>query len=185
MQKKSYLKKLQYGPPANLELLDQLWRGIIVYGSGAFVAGDDYGENEGQDVGAANEDEFQATPNSTRSQRSKRSLGSTQSTLSSPVKKNKSPMVKIVKEIAHTFKEYVTINNQVIQKRSTQKEAFSVGRCQQLAFECGVERTVESVYAMSKLFQTEYQREFFCGPLITPELRLSYFNKLCRDNNLE
>jgi len=107
-----------------LELLDQLWRGITVDGSGAFVAGDDYGENEGQDVGAANEDEFQATPNSTRGQRSKRSLGSTQSTLSSPVKKSKSPMVKIVKEIAHTFKEYVTINNQVIQKCSTQKEAF-------------------------------------------------------------
>ena len=88
------------------------------------MAGDDYGENEGQDVGSANEDEFQATPNSTRGQRSKRSMGSTQSTLSSPVKKSKSPMVKIVKEIAHTFKEYVTINNQVIQKCSTQKEAF-------------------------------------------------------------
>jgi len=168
-----------------LELLDQLWRGITVDGSGSFVAGDDYGENEGQDVGAANEDEFQATPNSTSSQRSKRSFGSTQSTLSSPVKKSKSLMVKIVKEIAHTFKEYVTVNNQVIQKRSTQKEAFSVGRCQQLAFECGVERTVESVYAMSKLFQTEYQREFFCGPLLTPELRLSYFKKWCRDNNLD
>ena len=52
MQKKPYLKKLQYGPLANLELLDQLlldqlWRGVTVDGSGAFVAGDDYGENEG------------------------------------------------------------------------------------------------------------------------------------------
>jgi len=47
VQKKPYLKKLQYGPPANLELLDQLWRGVTVDGSGAFVAGDDYGENEG------------------------------------------------------------------------------------------------------------------------------------------
>ena len=58
MQKKPYLKKLQYGPPANLELLDQLWRGITVDGSGSFVAGDDYGGNEGEDVGAADEDEF-------------------------------------------------------------------------------------------------------------------------------
>ncbi|CAO2148280.1 unnamed protein product [Urochloa humidicola] len=184
-QKKPYLKKLLYGPPANLELLEQLWRGLTVDGSTAFVPGDDYGENEGQDVEAADEDEFEATPRNTNSQKSKRSFASTQSTLSSPVKKSKSPMVKIVKEISHSFKESVKVNNMVIQKRATQKEAFSVGRCQQLAFECGVERTAESVYAMSKMFETEYQREFFCGPLLTPDLRLSYFKKWCRDNNLE
>ncbi|KAI4973305.1 hypothetical protein ZWY2020_029013 [Hordeum vulgare] len=52
------------------------------------------------------------------------------------------------------------------------------------AFECGIEQTVDSVYAMSKMFETEYQREFFCG-LLTHELRLGYFKKWCRDNNLE
>ncbi|CAN6198172.1 unnamed protein product [Urochloa humidicola] len=126
-QKKPYLKKLLYGPPANLELLEQLWRGLTVDGSTAFVPGDDYGENEGQDVEAADEDEFEATPRNTNSQKSKRSFASTQSTLSSPVKKSKSPMVKIVKEISHSFKESVKVNNMVIQKRATQKEAFSVG----------------------------------------------------------
>ncbi|CAL4918055.1 unnamed protein product [Urochloa decumbens] len=184
-EKKPYLKKLLYGPPANLELLEQLWRGLTVDGSTAFVPGDDYGENEGRDVEAADEDEFEATPRNTSNQKSKRPFASTQSTLSSPVKKSKSPMVKIVKEIAHSFKESVKVNNMVIQKCATHKEAFSVGRCQELAFECGVERTAESVYAMSKIFETEYQREFFCGPLLTPELRLSYFKKWCRDNNLE
>ena len=29
------------------------------------------------------------------------------------------------------------------------------------------------------------RRRFFCGPLLTPDLRLSYFKKWCRDNNLE
>ncbi|CAL5059653.1 unnamed protein product [Urochloa decumbens] len=183
--KKPYLKKLLYGPPANLELLEQLWRGLTVDGSTAFVPGDDYGENEGRDVEAVDEDEFEATPRNTSNQKSKRAFASTQSTLSSPVKKSKSPMVKIVKEIAHSFKKSVKVNNMVIQKCATHNEAFSVGRCQELAFECGVERTAESVYAMSKMFETEYQREFFCGPLLTPDLRLSYFKKWCRDNNLE
>jgi len=101
------------------------------------------------------------------------------------VKKSKSPMVKIVKDIANTFKESVTVNTKQIQKRASEKDAFSVKRCQELAFECGVEATAESVFAMSKMFESEYQREFFCGPLLTPDLRLSYFKKWCRDNNLE
>ena len=93
-------------------------------------------------------------------------------------------MVKIVKDIASTFKESVAANTKQIQKRANDKAAFSIKRCQELAFECGVEKTVDSVYAMSKMFETEYQREFFCGQL-TPELRLGYFKKWCRNNNLE
>lgn len=186
LQKKPYLKRLQFGPPANEDLLDELFRGITVDGSTAFVPGDDYGENQGHDEGAEDEEEFEATPTSRSSQRSqkgKRSL-STSSTLTSPVKKSKSPMVKICKDIASTFKESVTTNTKEIQKRASDKAAFSVKRCQELAFECGVEKTVNSVFAMSKMFESQYQREFFCGEL-TPELRLGYFQKWCRDNNLE
>ena len=156
-------------------------------GSTAFVPGDDYGQNQGQDAGAEEEEEeFQGTPTSTsnqRSQRGKRSI-STSSTLTSPLKKSKSPMVKIVKDIANTYKESVTANTKQMQKCANEKAAYSVKRCQELAFECGVEKTVDSVYAMSKMFETEYQREFFCG-LLTPELRLGYFKKWRRDNNLE
>jgi len=60
------------------------------------------------------------------------------------------------------------------------KDAFSVRRCQQLAFDCGVEQTSEAAFAMAKMFQDPFQREFFCGNL-TPELRLSYFKKWCRE----
>ncbi|KAF0919378.1 hypothetical protein E2562_029325 [Oryza meyeriana var. granulata] len=179
-QKKPYLKRLLSGPPGNEDLLDELFRGYTVDGTTAFVPGDDYGDNEGQDAGIEDEDEeFQATPTSTsnqRSQKGKRALSSTTSTLTSPVKKSKSPMVRIVKDIATTFKESVAANTKQIQQRADEKAAFSVQRCQQLAFECGVEKTVDSVYAMSKMFATQYQREFFCGQL-TPELRLGYFKK--------
>jgi len=187
MQKKQYLKTLQWGPPGNEELLDELFRGFTVDGSTAFVPGDDYGQNQEQDVGAEEEEEeFQTTPtsrSSQRSQRGKRSLSSNSSTLTSPVKKSKSPMVKIVKDIASTFKDSVKVNTTQIQKRASDKAACSVERCQELAFECGVEETVDSVYAMSKMFETEYQRQFSCGKL-TPQLRLGYFKKWCRDNNM-
>jgi hypothetical protein len=55
------LKKLLYAPPANEDLLDELWRGYTVDGSTAFVPGDDYGDNAGQDAGIEDEEEgFQA-----------------------------------------------------------------------------------------------------------------------------
>lgn len=158
-------------------------------GTTAFVPGDDYGDFDGQDAGIQDDAEegCQPTPTSRSSQMSqkgKRVFSSTTSTLSSPVKKSKSPMVKIVKDIATTFKESVAANSRQIQKRVDEKAAFSVKRCQELAFESGVEKTVENVCAMSKLFSSEYQREFFCGDL-TPDLRLGYFKKWCRDNNME
>ncbi|XP_037463539.1 uncharacterized protein LOC119335522 [Triticum dicoccoides] len=54
-EKKPYLRKLQWGPPANEELLDQLFKGYTVDGSTAFVPGDDYGQNQGQDLGVGEE----------------------------------------------------------------------------------------------------------------------------------
>ncbi|CAD6248081.1 unnamed protein product [Miscanthus lutarioriparius] len=188
-EKKSYLKKLLTSPPANEDLLDELFRGYTVDGTTVFVPGDDYGDNEGQDARIEDdkEEEFVQTPtsrSSQRSQRGKRALNSTTSTMTSPVKRSNSPMMKIVKDIASTFNESVAANTKQIQKRANDKAAFSIKRCQELAFECGVEKTVDSVYAMSKMFEIEYQMEFFYGQL-TPELRLGYFKKWCRDNNLE
>jgi hypothetical protein len=164
-EKKPYLKRLQWGPPGHEDLLDALFifRGFTVDGSTTFVPGDDYGQNQEGDAWAEEEEEFQATPTSTssyRSQRGKRSL-STSSTLTSPVKKSKSPMVKIVKDIASTFKDFVTVNTTQIQKRASEKAACFVERCQELAFECGIEETIDYIYAMSKMFETKYQRQFF------------------------
>ncbi|BAS72594.1 Os01g0545800 [Oryza sativa Japonica Group] len=48
-------------------------------------------------------------------------------------------------------------------KRSLEKEYFSVKKCQELAFECGIEHDSAEVYAMGKMFQDPFQREFFCG----------------------
>jgi hypothetical protein len=193
MQKQPYLKKLQWGPPTNLDLLEQLYGDVVVDGSSAFVPGDDFGE--GQEAEEQDEDEGEheveeqgaaCTPRtrSTTSQRSKRSACNSKSTLSSPVKKIKSPMVRYVRDIAHTFQESVNVNTEQLEKRVLEKEAYSVKKCQELGWECGIEPNAQVVFAMSKFFETEYQRQFFCG-LPTPELRLGYFKNWCRENNLE
>ena len=87
-------------------------------------------------------------------------------------------MVKIVWDIASTFKESASISARMMAKRPTDKEAFSIARCQELAFPCGVERTVEAVYAMSKLFASQYQREFFCVPELTPDLKAQVLQEM-------
>ncbi|KAG2556768.1 hypothetical protein PVAP13_8NG149400 [Panicum virgatum] len=188
---KPYLKKLRWGPLGNLDLLEQMFSSSTIDGGGAFVPGDNYGAaQEGAEDAwpkEAEEEDFQETPRSTSSSQKssgKRSIESTTSTGESPVKKSKSPMVRYVRDLSITFKEAVQINSQEMKKRASDKEAFSVRRCQQLAFECGVEQTSEAVFAMAKMFQDPFQREFFCGNL-TPELRLSYFKKWCREQGLE
>jgi len=184
-------EEVEMGPPRNLDLLEQMFSSSTIDGGGAFVPGDDYGAaQEGAEDAwpkEAEEEDFQETPRSTSSSQKssgKRSIESTTSTGESPVKKSKSPMVRYVRDLSITFKQTVQINSQEMKKRASDKEAFSVRRCQQLAFECGVEQTSEAVFAMAKMFQDPFQREFFCGNL-TPELRLSYFKKWCREQGLE
>jgi hypothetical protein len=188
LQKQPHLKKLQWGPPANFDLLEQLYGVVVVDGSSTFVPGDDFGEEQEAEEQDEDEGEQEAeeqgvacTPmtRSTTSQRSK-----SKSTLSSLVKKIKSPMVRYVRDIAHTFQESVNVNTEQLKKKVLEKEAYSVKKCQELGWECGIEPNAQAVFAMSKFFETEYQRKFFCG-LPTPELRLGYFNNWCRENNLE
>ncbi|RLN09453.1 hypothetical protein C2845_PM11G01800 [Panicum miliaceum] len=183
LEGKPYLKKVLKGPPANLDQLEEMFSGNIVDGSTTFVPGDDYGEgHEGAWAEEAEEDYVQI-PRSSSSQKSKRSLGSTTSTCDSPVKKSKSPMVRYVKDISVTFKEAMQVNNKEMLKRAANKEAVSVKRCQQLAFECGIEQTSDAVFAMAKMFEDPFQREFFSG-LPSSELRFNYFKRWCREHNL-
>ena len=175
------------GPPANLDQLEEMFRGNTVDGSTAFVPGDDYGEEQegAEDAWPEEADEDNVpTPRSSSSQKSKRSLGSLTSTCDILVKKSKSPMVRYVKDIANTFKEAVQVNNKELKKRADYKETHSVKRCQQLAFECGIEQSTDVVFAMAKLFQDPFQREFFCG-LPSAELRFNYFKKWCKEQNLD
>ncbi|CAD6333652.1 unnamed protein product [Miscanthus lutarioriparius] len=86
-RKKSYLKKVLTSPPANEDLLDELFRGYTMDGTTTFVPSDDYGDNEGQDARTEDdeEEEFAQTPTSRKrpggARRGKRALIGTTSTL--------------------------------------------------------------------------------------------------------
>jgi hypothetical protein len=158
-----------------------MFRGNTVDGSTTFVPGDDYGEGhveeQGHEGAKAGEDYVQ-TPRSSSSQKSKRSLASSTSTCDSTVKRSKSLMVRYVKDISITFKESVQVNNKEMLKRAIDK------RCHELSFECGIEQTSDHVFAMAKMFEDPFEREFFSG-LPSLELRFNYFKKWCRERNLK
>ena len=168
-----------------------MFAGNTVDGTTAFVPGQDFFEEDepAEDgMGYDAEEDFvgSGTPTSTGSRKSKRSL-----TCDNPVKKTKSPMVRYMRKIATTFSEAVQVNQQVMntcvadkRKAKKEKELFSVKRCLELAFECGIEQSTDVVFAMAKLFQDPFQREFFCG-LPSAELRFNYFKKWCKEQNLD
>ena len=121
------------GPPANLDQLEEMFRGNTMDGSTVFVPGDDYGEEQegAEDAWPEEADEDNVpTPRSSSSQKSKRSLGSLTSTCDSLVKKSKSPMVRYVKDISINFKEAVQVNNMEMKKCAGQKEVVSAKRSQ-------------------------------------------------------
>jgi hypothetical protein len=66
LQKELYLKKLQYGPPANLDLLEELFSDVVVDGSSSFVPGDDFGEEEDGDEGEEAQEQEPICDNPTR-----------------------------------------------------------------------------------------------------------------------
>jgi len=118
LEGKPYLKRVLRGPPANLDQLEEMFRGNTMDGSTVFVPGDDYGEEQegAEDAWPEEADEDNVpTPRSSSSQKSKRSLGSLTSTYDSLVKKSKSRMVRYVKDIANTFKEAALITRRHIQ----------------------------------------------------------------------
>ncbi|RLN33445.1 hypothetical protein C2845_PM03G05500 [Panicum miliaceum] len=184
---KVYLNKLKNGhPPPNFAELEEMFSGSTVDGTTGFVPGQNFFEEDNPVDNPLGDDEDEenlvATPTSTSSRKSKRSLGSTTNTADSTIKKSKSPMmVRYMKQIANTFSETVQVNQQVMKKcvaenmdARKEKDSFSVKRCQELAFDCGIQQDTSEVYAMGRMFQDAFQREFFCG-LPTAEARLVYF----------
>jgi len=174
-----------------LDELEEMFHGNTVDGTTTNIPKHDFYEiDEGaEDDGEEDADDFGGTPTSTSTRNLKRSSYSTISTGASPVKKTRSPMVRIMKQIATKFTESVDVSHQTLQQAHTAKlnsqkeEENSIKRCQELAFECGIEDDGVEVYAIGKMFKDPFQRQFFRG-LPNAVARLNYIQRYCRDNNL-
>ena len=84
------MKKLKYGPPPYLDELEEMFHGNTVDGTTSYIPRHDFYEayEDAEDDGEEDADDFGGTPMST---------SSTISTGASPVKKTRSPMVRIMK----------------------------------------------------------------------------------------
>ena len=84
------MNKLKYDAPPYLVELEEMFHGNTVDGTTAYIPGQDFYEadEDAEDDGGEDADDFGGTPMST---------SSTISTGASPVKKTRSPMVRIMK----------------------------------------------------------------------------------------
>lgn len=179
----------------------------IVDGSNAYVPGQDFYDEGGQDEEEddnddeeeeepCEEEEFVHTPRSTSSRKSKRSGGSNMSTGNSPQKKNKSQgkrkvknqIVKVLNKIATTYSQSVSTNQQTIKEHKDSKlEAekkmdAEIEECQQLAWGCVPHDSVEA-YATFKIFKSKFNRRYFLT-IPTVEGRRNFLQRWCKDNNM-
>lgn len=195
MQKHPEWKKLRWGPPEYLPELEQIFEGVAVDGSTSYVPGqsniDDHRapmEHEDEDSGF--EDMEATMEQSPMSSNSRKRASSTSTTAESPSKKSKSPMVKMMKDYISFSSKNAAERNEYLKAAYTEKQhrksqmSFSVRQFQQLAVECGVEETDPEYYAISQICKDDYSREFFVN-MTTPEGRLAFLKRYCRQHNLD
>lgn len=113
---KPWLKKLKYGHPPYLDEFEEMFHGNTVDGTSVYIPGQDFYEIEenDEDNGGHDADDVGGTPMSTSTHSLKRPSWSTTSTCTSPNKKSKSPMVRIMKQIATKFSLSVDVNQQAL-----------------------------------------------------------------------
>lgn len=192
-------------------MLIEMYQGVAVDGSSAYIRGHEE-EEEGDDAtleglaigaegvrGAAvqegGEDGFGNSPMSTSS-RKRGSNTCDQSTASSPGKKSKSPVVKLMRGLLHTFSsdnekanqlmsELVNAEKQKENVTEKQKEILKqeLLHCQRLVVECGAAEDSAEYFCATQLFRDENNRMMFQN-ISSPEARLMWLKRWCRQKKL-
>ncbi|KAE8792135.1 hypothetical protein D1007_33289 [Hordeum vulgare] len=163
------VRKFKGGNPEYLDMLIELFQGVAVDGSSAYVPLDEDEEDE-YDVA---DDGNEQSPMSTTSK--KRGSSGGEQSASSPGKKHKSPMVKLMKGLINTINsdntsdmitEYANKRQEAKDKAREKKSnntKESITHCQLLAVQCGVEETSVEYFMATQPFADEansYLRTF-------------------------
>ena len=163
-------RKLRYGPPDNLDELQVMFQNIAVDGSSSCIPGEQVIESDEGDEG----DVGDRSPERTLPRKRCRS---TSTTATSPRKRTKSPMVKVMKGIWETMQE----NCAVAQKALQGDYIFeSVQHCMRLAVESGAVEGTDEHFMASKLFVKTEHRAVFLS-LTTKEGRLAWLKRWCQE----
>lgn len=178
-------RKLKYGPPDNLSKLEIMFEHTAIDGSTSIVPGE-HMDDEG-DIGEEGGDEADVSPLSVSN--NKRSSNST-ATVSSPKKKIKSPMVRIMKGMYEEMKETNAATQKAMQEKVVQAEKVlqekkdSITKCMSLAVESGAFDGSGEHFMAGTLFVKEEHRQVFLTITISPG-RLAFLKRWCRAKNVE
>ena len=198
MQGNSEFKKLQHGPPPYLSMLHQIFEGIVVDGSTAYVPGaSDVDEQNYNEVEEEEEEveffEVPQEPSPMTSSGHKRS-GSTSTTGKSPSKKSKSPIVhcinnflsestKTAEKRTNLMQHRAELQLEAMNKEKAQKKA-EVHRAKQMTLQDGVTGGSTEYYALAYIVKDDELRTFYLD-IPTAEQRVLFIRRFCADYNLK
>jgi len=189
-------------------MLIELYQGVAVDGSTAYFPGDEEDEGLVQPAGdedAAGEgfvqppggrfsgdDGFENSPMSTSS-RKRGTSSCDNSTATSPGKKSKSPVVKLMRGLLTSFQsdsekstQLITeLVNRKVKSREKSQNIFveELTRCQQLAIECGAPEESVEYFCATQLFAEPHNRIMFMN-MKSKEARLVWLKRWCQQKNL-
>ncbi|KAE8806804.1 hypothetical protein D1007_16890 [Hordeum vulgare] len=184
-QERPDVRKFKGGNPEYLDMLIELFQGVAVDGSSAYVALDEDEEEEEYDVA---DDENEQSPMSTTSR--KRGSSGGKQLASSPGKKHKSPMVKLMTGLINTMNsentsdmitEYANKRQEAKDKAREKKSnntKESITHYQLLAVQCGAEETSVEYFMATQLFADEANRVIFEN-ISSDEARLTWLKRWC------
>ena len=183
LQERPDVRKFKGGNPEYLDMLIELFQGVAVDGSSAYVPIDE--DEEEYDVA---DDGNEQSPMSTTSK--KRGCSGGEQTASSPGKKHKSPMVKLMTGLINTMNsentsdmitEYANKRQEAKDKAKENKSnntKESITHCQMLAVQCGAEETSVEYFMATQLFADEANRVIFQN-ISSDQARLTWLKRWC------
>ncbi|PUZ43141.1 LOW QUALITY PROTEIN: hypothetical protein GQ55_9G638600 [Panicum hallii var. hallii] len=184
-------KKLKWRPPEYFDLLEHCFHDVAVDGSSEFVPGQEEDEALYEDEAQGNEEEeeeLQGTENSPMSSSGhKRARStSTRSTADSPIKKSKSPMLKVMKQYLHMSTRQSAERNLFLKKLGNKQEnaeaklEAAIKKAQQLAKQAGLDESSPEFYAVSHICKDEALMKFFIN-METSEGRVAFLRRYCKE----
>ena len=202
IQEKGDAKKFRHGNPEYLDFLIEIFQGVAVDGSTAYIPGfededEEEGEEEAGDAGEAARGEravgdgYENSPMSNNS-RKRGSSSCDVSTASSPGKKSKSPVVKLMKGLLNSFNSdcdksntLITelVNSKKLKEQKKEEIAESLTNCQRLAVECGAAEDSVEYFCATQLFASKHNRVMFKN-ISTKEARFMWLRRWCQQKNL-
>ena len=184
LQERPDVRKFKGGNPEYLDMLIELFQGVAVDGSSAYVP---LIEDEEEEYDVA-DDGNEQSPMSTTSK--KRGSSGGEQSASSPGKKHKSPMVKLMTGLINTMNsentsdmitEYANKRQEAKDKAKEKKSnntKESITHCQLLAVQCGAEETSVEYFMATQLFADEANRVIFQN-ISSDQARLTWLKRWC------